>query len=242
MTEISNNSSEIATISPSNTASQPELVTISFTGGIDGAMSQLISINEHGILHEPTCLICSAPYRDDIELKFEEMGKDLKDHKILKQFIKDKTGITITKEVIINHFKQHYEGVREIQKVEYANRIKRISSIERTTLDRIALGLAAVEERLMGINSIVADTRTSASDVESIKSSETSKLMNSYNQLLKLKASILGEMKNNGEVVTIPRNAFVEVFNKALIESTDDQKVVVRKILEKLAQLSNTVQ
>lgn len=240
--EDSNNSSEVTVATPTNSSGQSHLVTIPYSGGAEEAMSQMVSVNEQGIVHEPTCLLCSDPSRDDIEIKFEELGKDLTGYKTLKQFIKDKTGATITKEVIINHFKHHYEGVRELQKIEYISKIKRISSVERTTLDRVSLGLSALEERLMGINSIVPDNATSASEVESIKSSETAKLMNAYNQLLKLKASILGEMKTSGEVVTIPKVAFVEVFNKALIEATDDQRVVIRKILDTLAKLSSSVQ
>jgi hypothetical protein len=139
----------------------------------------------------------------------------------------------------------HYStGVRELQKVEYIDRIRRVSNSELTTLDKINLASAALIERLQGVNSITPDQNTSRPDVEKIKSQETSRLMNSFNQLLKLQASIMGEMKNSGELITIPRDQFVAVFNDILVDAqlNEDQRQVVRLILTRLTDLSKITQ
>ena len=78
---------------------------------------------------------------------------------------------------------------------------------------------------------------------EKIKSTETARLMGQFNTLLKTKASILGEMNDSGELLTIPRQGFIEVFNEALIEaSTDAEKSVIRNVLSKLTMLGKTTQ
>ena len=115
-----------------------------------------------------------------------------------------------------------------------------MSKDETTTLDKIQLGLAAISERLMGVNSIIPDKEHSRVEVEKIKSVETSRLMTSFNQLLKLQASILGEMKDSGELISIPRQAFVEIFTEAITDAkTNEEKIVVQKILDDLKKLAN---
>jgi hypothetical protein len=54
---------------------------------------------------------------------------------------------------------------------------------------------------------------------------------------------MLGEMKNSGELISLPRQAFVEVFNKALSEAEkDSEKELLKKILSELASLSTKTQ
>ena len=93
------------------------------------------------------------------------------------------------------------------------------------------------------INSIVPSQNLEIVEIEKIKSTETAKLMASFNQLLKLQASILGEMKNSGELITIPRTSFVNIFHDAILNAKDeDQRKLLREILDKIANLSKNVQ
>lgn len=208
--------------------------------GSDDILMQFVNLNEKNVLHEPTCIICSNPHREEIEKRWIET----KNHENVKDLFRSKSTIPISNDVIDNHMRFHYDrGIKELQKVEYINRIQRASDIERTTLDRIRLGLSAIDERIMGINSITPTNDLSSAEVEKIKSSEVAKLMVAYNQLLKLKATIIGEMKNSGELIIIPKRPFIDTFNAAIIESkNEEEKEVIKKLLSKLADLNKKTQ
>jgi len=229
-----NKNMEDSMSSPDDVSSNLQGLAPYVPNGIENMLSMLVNLNEDNILHEPTCMICSSVYRKDIEEKWLETKKQEQ----VKDFFKDK--ITISNDVLDNHMRFHYDrGVKELQKVEYINRIRRINSVDLTTLDRIHLALSAVTERLTGINSVTPSGDISVAEVEKLKSTETSRLMICFNQLLKLKASIMGELLNNGQLITIPRDAFIKIFNEALATaSTDKEKETIKRILSRLGDLS----
>lgn len=207
---------------------------------VDAALVQLVNLNSDNILHEPTCIICSSPQRKDIETKWFET----KSHNEVKACFKTLSSYRLSNDIIDNHMRFHFDrGISELQKVEYINKIKRLNSVELTTLDRIRLALSAIDERIIGINSIVPNTDLSAAEVEKIKSAEVSRLMASYNNLLKLKSSIMGEMVNQGDLIIIPKKSFVEVFNRAITESkSEDEKNSIMKLLTNLSELNRKTQ
>lgn len=207
---------------------------------IESILLQTINMNSNNIVHEPTCMICSASNREEVEQKWLS-GKNYED---TKKVFSGRNSLKISDDIINNHMKFHYDkGVKEVQKIEYANKIKRLNSVELTTLDRIRLGLSMLTERLMGINSIVPDNDTSAAEVEKIKSAETSRIMMSFNQLLKLQASILGEMKSNGELIMIPRQLFIDTFNEAISESkTVEERETIKKLLKIFSEINRKTQ
>jgi len=207
---------------------------------IESILLQTININSNNVVHEPTCMICSASNRDEVEKKWLSTTNFDETKKVFS----GKNSLKISNDIINNHMKFHYDkGVKEIQKTEYANKIKRLNTVELTTLDRIRLGLSVLTERLMGINSIVPDNDTSAAEVEKIKSAETSRIMMSFNQLLKLQASILGEMKNNGELIMIPRQLFIDTFNQAISEATTmEERETIKKLLIIFSEINKKTQ
>ena len=108
---------------------------------INTALSQLVNLNSDNVYHEPTCKICNNPHREELETKWFETKK----HIDLKAIVDSKSGIVITDEVIDNHFINHYnKGIKEIQKVEFLNKINRLNGINITTLDRIRMGMSAI--------------------------------------------------------------------------------------------------
>jgi len=221
----------------------PEMIPfkVEMANSVESMLAQLIDLNDQDIRHEPTCPICSSPDRKEYEDAFKVSQSEMD----VKKLYKDKTTKVISVDLIRNHMKQHYDkGGKEIQKREYINKLKRLAtSSNLTTIDKIGVGIAALFERMVGINSIVPDTETSIVEVERTKSAETVKITGALNNLLKLQAMILGEMKDSGEVISIPRQAFVNIFNQALIEArTDDQKQVIRNILDKLSNINKTMQ
>lgn len=207
---------------------------------VEALMAQAINLSDTKIYHEPTCLICSSPYRPELE----QILVDKKSNNEVIKLFKDKTGADIGENVVVNHAEQHMtRGIREIQKVEYLNRIKRLNSPNVTTLEKISLVYAILVERLMGVNSIVPTGEESAAKIEQIKSAETNKLMGTLNNLLKLQATILGEMKTSGELVYIPTNEFVAVFRDALRSAkTDRERELINGLLDKLESLARKTQ
>ena len=210
------------------------------SGDIENILFQSINLNGNNVLHEPTCMICSCSNRDEVEKKWLELKK----HDEVKKVFSSQNSGCISEDVIDNHMRFHYnKGIKELHKIEYTNKIKRLNSVELTTLDRIRLGLSMLTERLMGVNSIVPDNDTSSAEVEKIKSSETSRIMASFNQLLKLQAGILGEMKNTGELIMIPRQSFVDTFNRAIVNSkTNEEREAIKRLLNSLADISKKTQ
>lgn len=203
---------------------------------VDQLLSQAVNLNDSNIYHEPTCSICSSAYREDIEKKYLEKQSFLDAVKIFKE----KTGQDIGENVVENHVSHHMtRGVRELQKVEYLHRIKRLNTPNITTLEKISFAYAIISERILGINSIVPGAEESVAEIEKIKSSETARLMGALNNLLKLQASILGEMKDSGELVYIPANEFVNVFRETLkAAKTDRERELITNLLDKLETLA----
>ena len=207
---------------------------------VDRLLSQSINITDDMILHEPTCSICSSPYREEVEQKYLET----KSYKETIADLKDKSGMEISKGVIENHMRFHYDrAVRAIQQVEYVDRIKRYSGQNLTTLDRISVSFSVITERLMGVNSIIPSAEESVATIEKLKSQETARLTTVLQSLLKLQASILGEMKSSGELITIPTSDFIKIINGALSEAqTDRERELVKGILDELDALSRKAQ
>jgi hypothetical protein len=214
--------------------------TISGGDQIDRLLSQAVNIGNNMVLHEPTCMICSSPYREEIEQKQLETKSYAETIKLFEE----KTGNKINKGIIENHMKFHHDKeMRELQKIEYIDRIKRHSGQNLTTLDRISICFSIVSERLMGVNSVIPSADESIATIEKMKSSETARLMGVLNNLLKLQAGILGEMKSSGELISIPANDFVQIINKALSECQNDrERKLVKGIIDSLDALSRRAQ
>lgn len=226
--------SEVDNSIPKENMRPPESYLPTKMDGISKSLCQLINFNDN-IMHEPTCVICSSPYRTDIEAKWVDSKSTIE----TKKFTKQKTNIDLSDAIIDNHMLFHLnQGIKEIQKIEYVDRIRRLSNNEITTLDRIKLALSAIDERVMGINSIVPSTNNSQVEIEKIKSSELTKLMSSYEKLIKLQASILGEMNKSGNMIRIPKAAFIDFYGRMITEATTtEEKIITKKILDGLKLL-----
>ncbi|MEI6732294.1 MAG: hypothetical protein WCK90_06475 [archaeon] len=203
-------------------------------------MSQILNLNSESVYHEPTCLICSNPHREELEQKWGENQRAEE----VKALFQTRSSIQISKDIVENHMRYHFDkGGKGLQQLEYINKIKRLSDSNLTTLDRIRFCLASVTERLMGINSITPTNDVSAIEVEQIKSAETARQMTIFNNALKLQATIMGEMKETGEVIAIPKDEFVRICRKALVEAkTDGERKCISSFLSDLGELSKKVQ
>jgi len=156
------------------------------------------------------------------------------------KYVKDHAGIELSGSLIETHMIYHYnKGVREHVKTAYIDRLRRLSSQETTTLSRIRMAIDALTERIVGVNSVVPCGDLTEADIEKIKSSETARLTRTMTQLLKLQADMMGEMKDSGELITIPKKAFVQFFNEAITSAkTDAERTIINNLLTALGELS----
>jgi hypothetical protein len=217
-----------------------EVRSIDGSDQVDKLLAQAVNLSDGMVLHEPTCVICSSPYREEVEQKYLVTKSYSESIKLFKE----KSGLEVNKSIIENHMRFHYDrAIRELQKVEYIDRIKRYTGQSLTTLDRISICFSIISERLMGINSVIPSEDESVAQIEKLKSAETSRLMGQLKDLLKLQAAILGEMKTSGELITVPANDFINIINDALSKAkTDGERKLVKDILGKLDAISRRAQ
>ena len=128
--------------------------------------------------------------------------------------------------------------IKEIQKGEYANKIRRLNGVPLSSMDMINLGKAALQERLMGVNSLTPGGDLGAADIEKIKTQETTRITASITQLLKMQETLVNTMRKNGSIISVPREPFINIFNQALINAkTDEERELINDLLDRIAEL-----
>jgi methyl-accepting chemotaxis protein len=204
---------------------------------IDKSLLQVVNLDDHNTIYVPTCLVCTSTYRKEIESTFLENKK----HDAVRDFCKSRGAPYLSNEVIDNHMRFHYEkGIGALKQIEFIDRIRRLSSVETTTLGRLRFMMDAITDQIVQLQGMTPSGDLSATDIEKIKSQEINKLSQSMGRLLKLHAEMMGEMKDNGELLTIPKQAFVNFFNAAITNANDEkEREVIKDILSQLASLSN---
>ena len=201
-------------------------------------LDRTLSITDDGIYHEVTCPICTCKYKKESESIFE---KNPGNYQPVFDFFagKDPTEFKkpITLEVIENHMVNHYSMiVNEIRKKEYVNKINRLASEGVSSIDKVGMVVNMMVERLVGVNSLGPSSTLSLEEVEKIKSAETAKLAGQFGSLMKLHAELKGELKESGDLITIPRSEFHRIFESAIKEATTPvEKRIVKKIMGLLA-------
>lgn len=226
--------------SPTEDMLPPQMTSLITSCSSDNILSKLININaDSQIFHEPTCSICCSPHRKEIETQHEEMGKIGKDYKSIVKFAKSK-GINLSAATIVNHMEHHTNaGIREIQKVEYIDRINRLTTTHTSALQIIEDCIAALRERMLSINSIVPNSTASVTEIEKLKTEGTTKIIAQITALLKIYSDMLNKMKANSDnVISIPTEPFITIFNEAIAKAkNEDQREVINNLLQKLTTI-----
>lgn len=196
-------------------------------------LGRMVNLNNTGVFHEPKCPICRSPDRQQAEQDWLAS----RNAEQIRQFFIDK-GQTFTIPVVKNHMESHLDQSQvELRKREYIDRVLALSKNPVTTLDRLEVALAAVQERLVAASAL-EDPGAAASVVEKIKSDSTCKLTSTMSVLLKFRAEMLGELRQNGEVFTVNKQVFIQLFAKLLSECvTDEEKLVVNKVFGELQKI-----
>ena len=198
----------------------------------------IIKINERGVFVEPSCPFCLSPHRSEAECIFLKTPQYDNDKFTKTKIFMDEKGEAYSIDVIKNHCKNHIEqGESQLRKIEYLTTIDNISSVKMSTLEEIDNVISALKERLIETSKIVPDSKTSRSEAEVIKSNIVSQISKSFSALLKLRSELLGEMKNSGEMISISRHKFKQIFNDALdAAKNEDEKNVIVSLLKSLSK------
>jgi hypothetical protein len=207
------------------------------TSKVRDLFSAIIKLNHAGTFHEPTCPVCSHPLRSEAEDLYMGMSKhNASRFKEIKEFFLSKNE-KITIDAIKNHFQCHVdEGDSQLRKIEYIETLDNLVSIKMSTIEEVDLMLAALKERMLEVAKLSPDRTESRSDIEQAKSNMINQTSKSVSNLLQLRAKLLGEMRENGEVVVIPRNKFKEAFNNALQKvRNDDEKQLIVELLKDIS-------
>jgi hypothetical protein len=202
---------------------------------LDSSFAQIINLSDANTYHEPTCPICSNPKRKAAEDKWFET----KTHKDVHEILKD-SKIKISDGIIDNHIKNHCQRVeRELQKVEFIDRISRVyASSNTSTLEKIGHSIAIIDAQIVELNAITANGDMSQAEVEKVKAGETKKLLDTKAKFIKMQADLMGEMRNAGEMINIPKDKFINFFNEAILNAeNDEEKSIIQKLLSDLAKL-----
>ena len=198
-----------------------------------------INLNEEGLFVEPTCEICNSSLR----IEAEEVWERTRSIKEVKDFYVSKSVKPHSVSVIENHMVNcKARSVSEIQRKEYAHRLERMKSEGLSTLDQISFMTSILTENLFSINSIVASGTETQSDIRKTKSAETIKLVARLESLCKLRASILGEMLGDGDLIYLPTKDFIGVFNKAIVANQGNKEVqtVIKQLLDDLQNIGKS--
>lgn len=201
--------------------------------------SSLIKINNDGIFVETSCPICLSKFRTEAEAIF--LGVPQYDHekkyKVTKDFL-DSKGEKFAIDIIKNHCNSHLnQAENQLRKSEYINTISNICSTKTNTIDEVDLVIACLKERLVETAKLVPGAKGSLIEVETTKSNIVSQISKSFATLLKLRAEILGELKENGEVVVIQRGRFKQAINNALSKAkTEDEKKLIIDLLKDISK------
>lgn len=200
---------------------------------IEKILSQTINLNNENEIHEPTCPICSSALRSELEKIYDVNRKDQE----IVDFFNARSNIKISRDLVKNHMMNHSgRAMKELQKLEYLGRIQRLKSQNTTTLGKLDTYEAILYERILGINSLSpGSAEISSIEVEKVKTDQTAKIVAQLQNIAKLRATIMGEMKNSGEVITLPTKEFVKIFTDAVTTVQNDrEKALIMGILDKL--------
>lgn len=199
-------------------------------------IEQTVNLSSGNIYCEPTCPVCTSPCREEVEQCLLEH----KDYKRGIDLFQQRTGKDVSRPILENHLKNHASrGIKEVHKAEFVKKINRMAGKNLSTLSQIEFMCNFLINQAVEIGSLSPNGTDSVLAVEKVKSQEGAKLMTALNNVLKLRAQIMGEMKSSGELVTIPTDAFKRIFQDAILSAkTDGERDLIRNILLKLNSVS----
>ena len=196
-------------------------------GSIQEYLSRVLSMNDAGVFHEPTCRFCSSQNRASAEdlYKNQAGSNAAKELAVRNFFLAYEEEISI--DAIRNHTKHHLDkGEEELRKIEYIGRISSLNTGRITTPEQVRILLATCLERLTAVGSIKD---------ESQRTKDVALIVTAATKLISLQDGMTVEMAKKGELVKIPRDKFRKAFDKIFADAgTPHEKVLLSSFLNEL--------
>lgn len=190
-----------------------------------------VSLNKEGQYFEQNCPLCNSQKRAEAEDKWLKSRNADEILEYLKS-IGEPSPITVIKNHMEYHLDQAYQ---ELRKREQINKTITLLKMPLDTLTRVELSLSAIMERLMSISS-VEDSSISSSELEKLKDEQTCKLVTAQTKLIEIRANLMGEMKNDGDLLSVRKEDFSKIFAEILQEfKGEEARRIINRILEKFA-------
>lgn len=207
---------------------------ISDDRSLERFLTAQVSLNNDGFYFEANCTICSSRSRQEAEEKWL-VSRDAAE---IREFLKTK-GESIPITVIKNHMEFHIDqSYVELRKREYIHKVLMLTRLNLDTLGRVELALSSISERLLSANA-AEDPSLSPAELEKMRAETTCKLIQTMTKLLELRANLMGEMKDNGDLLTIRQEDFANIFSDVLQEFTSEEvRRAINRILEKFTEAS----
>jgi len=215
--------------------------SISLRGpSLPDVFAAIINVSKGGVYHEPSCLFCCSKHRDNAEKMYKQYDLAVKDKsdRLRSYFLT--LGEDMSLDVIRNHTRGHMDkGELELRKVEYLSKISNLSMVSITTIGQVDAGLAVLWECIAASGTIASDGKSlSNSKAIEMRAGIISKLVRTWVDLLNLRSKILGEMKNSGEMMSIPVAAFSDFMSKLLMGAkNNEEKETIFKVMEGIKEL-----
>jgi Cdc6-like AAA superfamily ATPase len=194
---------------------------------------KMVNINEQGVFFDPNCPVCKSIKRRAAEEEWIK-GRNAEDvAKVIKE-----GGETISIPYVKNHMEYHVDQSQvEIRKREYINKIMSVNDQQLSTLKRIEFAMTAIDDRMVSINAM-DDPLETISKLEKMKSDAICSLSSSLQKLAQLRATLLGELEDSGEVFVIRKDDMQQVFVDVLNHfSTEEAKDIVNMMLTKMMEV-----
>ncbi len=207
---------------------------VSSNESLDNFLALQVNINSDGNFYEKSCPLCNSPSRNEAE-KMWLKDRNADDVFAFLKNSKEKMPVTVIKNHMEFHIDQAYI---ELRKKEYVNRISQLSKSEIGTFHRVEIALSSINERLIAINSS-EDPSVPQVINEKIKSEITCKLITSMTKLLELRANLMGEMLDKGDLLTIKQIDFENIFRSTVERfSSAEAREIVGFILDQFSQVA----
>jgi hypothetical protein len=207
---------------------------VSDDAALERFLALQVSLNNDGVYFEPNCPLCSSMCRKDAEEKWikDRNSDDIRD------FLKSK-GEPVPLTVIKNHMEYHIDqSYVELRKKEYIQKILTLSRINLNTLSRVEMALSSVGERLISVNA-AEDPGESPAALEKARADSTCKLVASMAKLLELRATLMGEMQDSGNLLSVRQEDFEAIFKETLLEyKSPEAREIVKTILDKFSKVA----
>ena len=209
--------------------------TTTLQANLNSMMDALVHLGQGDVFFETTCSFCRSAKRADAERLYDNPVGNIARDLAVQKFLAD-AGESISIDVVRNHVAWHRQrGEIELRRREYITSLASIANVDKSSLTRIRLVMAALEERMAATGSISSDSPR----VQAQKTKDINALAKTMTACIEIQAKILGEMRGRGEMVSMPKQRFKVAIENALRNArTTEERQALLKVFEEMEEAS----